>query len=126
VNIGDKKMAHLATWERFECNVSYSGEVTFAEFIGAVISIHAHPQYSNLKYVIHDMSAVSNLDFSGIDMIEIVAHELGARYTNSKVRVAIVTSDTRAKEKIMEFKALTGIEIHIFDSRIQALSYAAL
>jgi MFS superfamily sulfate permease-like transporter len=119
-------MAHLATWERFECNLSYSGEVTFAEFIGAVISIHAHPQYSNLKYVIHDMSDVSNLDFSGVDMIEIVAHELGARYSNSKVRVAIVTSDKRAIEQIREFKALAGIEIHVFDSKTQALSYAAV
>jgi MFS superfamily sulfate permease-like transporter len=117
-------MAHLVTWERFECNLSYSGEVTFAEFIGAVISIHADPHYSNLKHVIHDMSTVSNLDFSGIDMIEIVAHELGARYSNSKVRVAIVTTDPRAIEKITEFRALTGIEIHVFDSKTLALSYA--
>jgi MFS superfamily sulfate permease-like transporter len=119
-------MAHLATWERFECNLSYSGEVTFAEFMGVVVSIHADPQYSNLKYVIHDMSAVSKLDFSGMDMIEISAHELGARYSNFNVRVAIVTADTRAIEKITEFKALTGIDIHVFDSKTQALLYAAV
>jgi hypothetical protein len=116
-------MTYLVTWKNKECNLKYSGTVSFSEFIDAVISIHSDTNYSTLKCVIHDLSSASQLTFYDTDMTELAAHALGARYTNSDVRVVMVTSDEIAIEKITEFMLLTGIDIHICDSQKHALSY---
>jgi hypothetical protein len=107
-------LAYSIIWERNSACIGYQGRVTFAEFMGAVLEIHAHSNYASTKYVIHDMLGAAELDFSGLDMTSMVAHELGARFTNPGVRPAVVSCDPAMEQATRAFSALTQLEVGFF------------
>jgi hypothetical protein len=88
-----------------------------------VLGIHAHGNNASTRYVIHDMLAAV-LDFSDLDMTGMVAHELGARFTNPDVRPAVVSGDPTMQEKTRIFSALTGLPVGFFPSLAQARVWA--
>ena len=107
-------MAYAIVWEQYGAYVRYSDTVNFTEFMSVVLGIQADAQFASLKYVIHDMLQASALDFSAVDMTAIVAHELGARYTNPQVRPVVVSSDPQMEEKTRTFRTLTQLEVGFF------------
>ncbi len=107
-------MAYSIVWEKRGACVSYLGRVSFAEFMGAVLEIHAHSNYASTRYVIHDMLGASELDFTGLDMTAMVAHELGARFTNPGVRAAVVSSNADMEQATRAFSALTQLDVGFF------------
>jgi len=117
-------MGHSIAWEKFGTCITYSGLVTFMDFMSAVLAIHMNPNYSTFKYAIHDMSQATELDFSQVDMTQIVAHELGARYTNPGVRAGVVTSNPEMRKIVETFSKLTKLEVGIFDTLEQARVWA--
>ncbi|RFO95318.1 hypothetical protein DIC66_19000 [Rhodoferax lacus] len=116
-------MAYTINWERNGAYICYQDRVTFAEFMGAVLEIHADINYITTKYVIHDMLAASELDFSGLDMTAMVAHELGARFTNPGVRPAVVSSDPNMEASTRAFSDLTRLEVGFFSTVAQARAW---
>ena len=116
-------MAYTINWERNGAYISYSDRVTFAQFMGAVLEIHADINYTTTKYVIHDMLAASELDFSGLDMTAMVAHELGARFTNPNVRPAVVSSDPNMEASTRAFSDLTRLDVGFFSTVSQARAW---
>ncbi len=96
-------MASSVSWEHFGTCTNYSGVVTFDDFMGAVLEIHSSPNYSRFRYSIHDMSSAQRIDFSGVDMTYIVSQELGARFTNPKVKASVVASDPDMIDMIRTF-----------------------
>ena len=119
-------MAYSISWEKRGPCITYQGRVNFAEFMGAVMSVHSNSEYATLHYVIHDMTAVLELDFSGVDMTTIVSHELGARFTNPRVRVAVVSSDPTMAELTQAFGTLTQVPIALLASVQEARDWVAM
>jgi len=116
-------MGHSIAWEKRGTCISYSGVVTFKDFMSAVLSIHMSPDYGTFKYAIHDMSAATALDFSQVDMSQIVAHELGARYTNPGVMAAVVTVNPDMRKTVEIFSQLTKLHVGLFDTLEQARAW---
>ena len=113
-------MTYAITRQQHGATVRYSGLVSVGEFMEVVLSIHADPGYASLRYVIHDMLEVEELDFSNLDMTAMAAQELGARYTNPGVRPAVVSKDPRMAEATRSFSALAQLEVGIFTELAQA------
>ena len=117
-------MAYSIQWERHGAYIRYLEKVTFDEFLNAVLTIHAHPNYVAIKYVIHDMLGASDLDFDSVDMTAMVAYELGARFTNRDVRPAVVSNNPVMQEKTRIFSEMTQLEVGFFASLAQARNWA--
>lgn len=117
-------MSHSVSWLPHGCYITYTDRVTFEEFMGAILAIHAHHNYDRASYVIHDMSSVSEYDFSATDMTKIVAHELGARFTNPNVRPAVVSTNSTMSAMTNAFSEMTKLEVKLFSSVREAMSWA--
>jgi hypothetical protein len=85
-------------------------------FRKAVLTIHAIENYAGIRYVIHDVVSKSDIDFSGVDMIKIVAHALGARFTNTKVRPAVVSTSPTMREMTRALSELTQLDVGFFSN----------
>lgn len=116
-------MAYAIVWERHGACIRYQDTVTFSEFMNVVLEIHAHSNYATTKYVIHDMLGASALDFSGLDMTAMVAHELGARFTNPGVRPAVVSQDPMMEQMTRAFSTLTQLDVGFFSDLAQARAW---
>jgi hypothetical protein len=106
-------MAYTIVQEKRGALIVHADKVTFNDMMAAIFSIHTNPDYVLFKYVIHDMLQ-AQLDFSGVDMTVIVSHELGARYTNPNIRIAVVTVDATMVEYTRTFAKLTKAKIDVF------------
>lgn len=93
--------------------IVYGGVVNFQDVMGAVFAIHQNPKYSEFKYAIHDMSRVERFDFSAVDMTQIVAHEIGARYTNPTIGVVLVTTDADMEKHVKIYSAMTKLLVRM-------------
>lgn len=118
-------MAYSISWEKRGPFITYLGRVTFAEFMGAIMSVHSHPDYATIQYVIHDMTGTSDLDFAQVDMTTIVSHELGARFTNPRVKVAVVSQDPTMGSLTDAFGKLTQVPIALLTSVQEARDWVA-
>lgn len=109
-------MAHTITRDRQGYHVTYSGPVTFAEFLRVTLALHAHEDYDTIAHVIHDLSAVHALDLSEANLTALMSHELGARFTNPHIRAAIVSRDPDMASLIQTFNARTRLNMGVFPS----------
>jgi hypothetical protein len=117
-------LAYSILWERHGVYISYLEKVTFGEFLEAVLTIHAHPNYVSIKYVIHDMLGATSLDFDSVDMTAMVAHELGARFTNRNVRPVVVSDNPEMQAMTRAFSEMTRLEVGFFASVVLARDWA--
>jgi hypothetical protein len=92
--------------------------------MSAVLTIHEHPDYPLFKYAIHDMTHVAQLDFSDLNMTQILAQELGARYTNPDVRASVVTDNAAMSEMVHQFSSLTKLNVGVLHSVEQAREWS--
>lgn len=118
-------MAYSISWEKRGPFITYQGRVTFEEFMGAVTSVHSHPDYAVFQHVIHDMTGTLEFDFSGVDMTTIVSHELGARFTNPRVRIAVVTLDPLMAQYTETFAKFTQVPISLMATVEQAREWVS-
>jgi hypothetical protein len=116
-------MSNTVSWERRGCFIAYSDHVTFSEFFGAIIAIHADENYNQVAFVIHDMTRVTTFDFSDVNMIKIASHELGARFTNPNVRPAVVSTNPTMIEMTKVFSELTKLQVGIFPTVTEARAW---
>jgi hypothetical protein len=107
-------MSYSVSWEKRGAYITHSEQVCFKDFMEAVQAIHANENYASIQYVIHDMSGASALNFADLDMTTIIAHELGARYTNPKVRPAIVSTHAKMSELVNIFSQITKLDVGLF------------
>lgn len=89
-----------------------------------VLAIHEHTDYFRYKYAIHDMSGVGELDFSAVDMIQLLAQELGARYTNKTIKASVVTRKPEMAALVRQFALLTKLDIGLFECLAQAREWS--
>ncbi len=107
-------MAHSIQWEAETLLITYTDKTTFAEFMEVVQKIHASPDYKRVRHVIHDLQA-SHIDVAEANIAYLAAHELGARFTNPNVKLALVTSNPVMLQLASEFHQLTQLEVRIFE-----------
>ena len=116
-------MAYTVAWERHGAYIRYSDLLDFHDFMDAVLCIHADANYATIKYVIHDMLGASRIDFAAVDMTQLVAHELGARYTNPHVRPVIVSTDALMQQMVQVFFEHTKLEVGLCPSLAEARAW---
>jgi hypothetical protein len=116
-------MAYTIVQEKRGALVVHADHVTFNDLMGAIMSIHSNPDYASFKYVVHDMLQ-AQLDFSGLDMTVIVSHEIGARYTNPHIKIAVVTVDAMMVEHTEAFAKMTKAHIGIYPDLASARQWA--
>lgn len=122
-NIKAVHMSYSISWEPHSTCITYRDRVTFDEFMEAILTIHASEDYKAIRYVIHNMLDARDVDFSGVDMTRIVAHELGARFTNTRVRPAVVSTNPIMGEMIRVFSSMTRLEVGFFPSVDEATKW---
>jgi hypothetical protein len=59
------------------------------------------------------MSRVEQFDFSTVDMTQIVAHEIGARYTNPTIGVVLVTTNTEMEKHVKIYSSMTKLVVRM-------------
>jgi hypothetical protein len=106
-------MSYSIAWEPTGTLIVYGGVVNFQDVMGAVFAIHQNPRYPEFKYAIHDMSRVEQFDYSAVDMTQIVAHEIGARYTNPSIGVVLVTTDAEMEKYVKVFSSMTKLAVRM-------------
>jgi hypothetical protein len=117
-------MGYAIAWEKSGVCVAYAGTVTFDDFMGVVLAIHESPDYARLRYAIHDLGTVDQLDFSRLNMTQIVVQELGARFTNPHIKVSVVTSDPTMSKMVETFIAKTQLDVRVFPVLHQAREWS--
>lgn len=118
-------MGYSVCWEKYGACIVYAGTVVFQDFMGAVLDIHESSEYARLRYVIHDMSGADRIDFASVDMTMLVAHELGARYTNPNIKASIVATDRTMSGMVHVFVDLTKLDVRVYDNLEQARCWSA-
>lgn len=116
-------MSYSVLWERRGAIITHLDRVTFHDFMEAVFSVHANENYQVIDYVIHDMIGVVDFDFSDVDMIKMVAHELGARFTNPNVRPAVVSTNSSMGEMTKVFNEMTKLDVGFFSTTQEAMTW---
>jgi len=109
-------MACTITPHRQGCLATYSGHVSFDEFLRVVQHIHIQHNYDTMQHVIHDLSAVTSLDLSHASLSTLMSHELGARYTNPSIRTAMVSTDPGLETLVKAFNTKTKLKMELFAS----------
>lgn len=107
-------MTHSIHWGADALLITYTEKTTFAEFMEVVQKIHASPDYKRVRSVIHDMQA-TEIDVADANVSYLAAHELGARFTNPHVKLALVTSHPVMLQLAQEFRKLTNLEVSVFE-----------
>jgi hypothetical protein len=118
-------MSYSIAWEKRGTCIAYAGTVGFQEFMGAILAIHNHADYALFKYAIHDMSHVAEFDFSEVNMTELQAQELGARYTNPDIKASVVTNNVAMCDMVRRFSSLTKLTVGLVQSMEQAREWSA-
>lgn len=118
-------MSYTIAWEKRGICVAYTGIVGFQEFMDAILAIHNHPDYAMFRYAIHDMSQVSKLDFSEVNMTQLQAQELGARYTNPGIKASVVTDNAAMCDMVRQFSSLTNLYVGLLQNLEQAREWSA-
>ena len=114
-------MSNTVFWDHHACSIVYADRVTFSEFMGTIFDVHKNEDYNRVTHVIHDMTRVTDIHFSDENMIEFAAHELGARYTNANVQLAVVSTNPAMCAATKMFYELTKLEIGIFPKVAEAM-----
>lgn len=95
-------MPYSISWEPRGVRRHYHGVVTAGEFLESITRVQSDARFDTIAYSILDTLDVTGTDVSDFDIKAVVAHSIGARNSNSTVKVALVVSDP-------ELMALTTI-----------------
>ena len=119
-------MACTLTHHQQGCLATYSGHVSFEEFLLVVQRIHIQHNYDTMAHVIHDLSAVASLDLNRVNLTTLMSHELGARRTNPTIRLAIISTDPALESLVKAFNTKTRLNMGFFASIQEFMSQRGL
>ncbi|MBL8489732.1 MAG: STAS/SEC14 domain-containing protein [Rhodocyclaceae bacterium] len=96
--------------------------MTAEEYLESMREIHGDPRFDGISYSINDFLGVVGFDVGQDTIVDMAAASLGARYTNPKIRVALVTCDERidALGRLFASKDLTSFPTHVFPTLEEA------
>lgn len=119
-------MSHDSSWEQQGVLISYKDRLQSTLLARVIRYIQADPRHDFLKYVIHDCSHCTGADYSFDDLIELAATNGVAARTNSKMRVAIVTTHREIIALVSAYVAfgLDPTEVQLFPTLVEARLWA--
>ena len=85
-------MGHFFNWEKNGVVCSYTGALVLDDIVAAFTSMHRHADYDQLRFAVHDFQAVTSMEPGPVDLSILVAHTLGASYSNPNIKTAIVAT----------------------------------
>ena len=109
-------MPYRIDWEPVGVYKKVWGFVTAEEYLESMREIHGDPRFDGISYSINDFLGVVGFDVGQDTIVDMAAASLGARYTNSKIRVALVTCDQRinALGRLFASKDLNSFPTRVF------------
>lgn len=113
----DDGVGYSIAWEQRDCTVRYTHKATFTDLLEAVIAIHADPDFSILKRLVHDLRPVREIDTSGKDASILASHALGARFTNPGLLTAVVSDREDVAGYVQCFNGLTRLSVVVLDDK---------
>jgi len=112
-------MGHFFTWEKHGVLCSYTGSLALDDIVAAVTSMHRHADFDQLKFAVHDFQRVTAMESGPVDLSMLVAHTLGASYSNPHIKTAMVATlpelielgenyASRTRQHIKTFRSLAA------------------
>ena len=91
-------MSFVIEWDARGAHCRHIGEASQHTVFSALTAVHAHPDFDQFRYAIHDFLAVTRIPDGYIDMSDIIAQHLGALVTNPALCTAVVVNNPRLLE----------------------------
>ena len=116
-------MGYSISWEKYGAVCVYGGAITFDELVAALTSLHRHADYDQLKFAIHDFLGVTELRPGQTDLSILVAHTLGASYSNPHIRTAIVAVLPELVKVAQQYAERTRQKVRTFSTIEEARAW---
>lgn len=91
-------MAVLNFWESRGVYRQADGVLNGSELLQSVIEVEGDSRFDEIRYVINDFSMVSEFKISNADILAISAMDKASAYTNSNIKIALVTGEHQLEE----------------------------
>ncbi len=80
-------------WEDRGVHCAFTGDVVYRDINSALLEINQHENYVDFKYTIYDFSAAKTVAVADGDITKMLAHTLGAAYSNPGMKTALIGSN---------------------------------
>jgi len=109
-------VSYSLSWHQSGATVNYSESVSFDDIISAFTALQRQAHYDHLKYAIHDFRAITALRKGPVEMPLLVAHTIGAGYSNPHIHTAIVVSLEQLENLCRQYAARTPQRTQVFNT----------
>lgn len=112
-------MPYKTVWEEKGVCWQYSGNVTGEELFQTALEFYEDERFDEVKYLLVDLRKVKQYDGSVGQLEKIAVMDMGAAYTNPRVKVAIVAVEDqirRLAELYASISRTSSWETIIFDN----------
>ncbi|MDT8991002.1 hypothetical protein RQP54_09020 [Curvibacter sp. APW13] len=107
-------MAISLEWEPHGAVRIYNGTIHIDGIVDAIAQLQNDPRFDRLRYLIEDFSAVDSLAISESEVDLIVAHAIGAAYSNPHIRVAAVATSEQTRQLVRQFAKDSPYIVRLF------------
>lgn len=83
-------MGCRVVWESEGVHRVFVGRADCAEFLDSLRQVYGDPRFDDVRYVINDFTACTELSMDPEAIREMSAMDLAASYSNPRIRIAIV------------------------------------
>lgn len=123
-------MQHLSTWTERAATTVFRGFVTARDFLRCALELTADPRFESMAFFVADFLDISGQAIDSASVRDdLAAQALGARTTNTRYRIVVVTNDPAIDaftEKMRALYASGGPEIFSFRTREEAASWMSM
>ncbi len=93
-------------WEPKGLHKRFYGSVSTPEFLESIHSLQGDSRFDSVRYSLNDFSDVRDFDISLQDVKQFAAYGAGAYFTNSNIKIAVVTDNPRIIELVKHYGSL--------------------
>jgi hypothetical protein len=83
-------MKQNIVWEDHGVYCAFTGDVVYQNINSVLIEINKHDNYEHFRYTIYDFSAARTVAVADGDITKMLAHTLGAAYSNPTMKTALI------------------------------------
>jgi hypothetical protein len=109
-------MAYLLSRELKGSHRKFSGHVTVDEFIRSIAEVHNDPEFDRMRYSISDFLDVQSFTVDARAVTMAVAYGLGAAFTNSRMKLAVVAADPKVLELVEIYGKSVPYSLRVFSN----------
>jgi hypothetical protein len=109
-------MKYENQWETKGLLRTFSGKMTGEYILKMNLSLHGDPRFDDLRYIINDLSNISEFDISDMDIETIAAIDNAGALSNSNIKIAVVTTNQALTIWVKRY--LTAMEDSTFQCQL--------